>query len=208
MARSASRNYGDQLVPLMVECLWKTGRNWRGYKAWRMYAVVEYLKRHGDASILDPSIDVLVSQPSRQQELPDRGSEYPPMEPDIRAGAELADQMAPYEPLLLLVAFGGESALPALRRHTDRPETPVGSKGVLATTIKLLTRQLEAKKQGLPVEEIGVFDLCAELGDRTTLENMRAVWGEGRGFYGERARQAMANLEKRLEQEKQSEGVK
>lgn len=202
--RQRCRRLGDRLAPLMVECLWKTGRNWRGYKAWRVLSVVEYLKMAGDASVLEPAVDVLVSRSSREQQTPEPGSEYAGMGPGRRAGAELVGQMAPYQAAQLVMTFGDESTLTELRTRTDDAQTAEASKRVLATTIKLLARRLEAKKQGLPLDQIELFDMCAAFGDRTTLENMRAVWGKGAVFHAERVRGAMANLEKRLQEEKKA----
>jgi hypothetical protein len=199
--RQRCRRLGDRLAPLMVECLWKTGRNWRGYKAWRVLSVVEYLKMAGDASVLEPAMEVLVSGSPVEQQAGDPGSEYPRMSPGNRALADLVDQMAAYQDAQLLMTFGDESTLTELRRQAEDVGTPEASKRVLAATTQLLARRLEAKKQGLRLDQIELFDMCAAFGDRTTLENMRAVWGKGWVFQAERVREAMASLERRLEEE-------
>ena len=203
-ADGASRNYGAKGVPLGVECLWKTGRNWRKYKAWRVAAVVEYLKVAGDASILDPAIDLLVSHSAGEQEVADAVSEYPEMDPGMRALAELIDQMAPYRPVELILTFGDESTLTKLRSLMDSPETAAMLKKVLNTTIGLLQQRLEAKRQGQPVEKVGPHDLYPGFGDATTLENMRRIWSRTTSPYAEKFRRDMANLEKRLQEEKKA----
>jgi hypothetical protein len=184
-----------------MEWMWKTGRNWRRFKAWRVAAVVQYLKLEGDVSVLDPAIDVLTTQSWEAVATSDRGSEYPPrME---RAPAELEDQMAPYRPVELILTFGDESTLTQLRNLTARPETADTLKRVLNTTISLLEQRLEAKRLGQPVEKVGPHDLYAEIGDASTLENMRKFWGHATGPYAEKFHRDMAKLEKRLqEQEK------
>lgn len=204
-AKGASRTHGDKDVPLMVECLWKTGRNWRRYKAWRMYAVVEYLKRHGDASVLDPAIESLVSQSWSGAPAPDAGSEYPRMDRIMTAGAHGLDQLAPYAPVRLIVQFGDEDTLNKLRALAGRPQTSQESERALQRSIELLERRLDRKKRGEPTEEV---DLAVEFGGRQTLESLRI----GEDFGGLEARQKIRNriekLEKRLQQEKQSSEAK
>ena len=200
-AKGASRTHGDKDIPLAVECLWKTGRGWRRYKAWRMYAVVEYLKMMGGPSVLDPAMDVLVSRSSGEEQAPDPGCEYPRMDPGMRAFAELFDQMAPYRPVEIILTFGDKSTLTKLQRLMDSTETAETLKKVLKTTITLLRQRLEAKRQGQPVEKVGQHDLYAEFGDATTLKNMRTFWGRATGPYAEKFHRDIAKLEKRLQEE-------
>ncbi len=205
-AEGASRTHGDKDVPLMVECLWKTGRNWRRYKAWRMYAVVEYLKRHGDASILDPAIESLVSQSWNSKPAPDPGSEYPRMSRFTTASAHTADQLAPYTPVKLIVEFGDEDTLRKLRTFREKPQTSDRSKKVLQRSIELLERRLDRKMRGEPVEKV---DLAVEFGDHRTLENLK-VWDEihGNEAFKQKTRDRAARLEKRLQEEKESNETK
>jgi len=54
--KKKSDQYGKKLVPLMLECLWKSHPGWN---PWRKLAAIELLKQHGDASILPPLVDRL-----------------------------------------------------------------------------------------------------------------------------------------------------
>jgi hypothetical protein len=87
----------------------------------------------------------------------------------------------------------------------ENPETSEASKRVLDKTIELLRQRLDAKKQGLPVKEVELFDMYVEFGDRSTLENMKRMWGERGGSHGPKVRATMTGLEKRLEAEKKSD---
>lgn len=197
-----SRNCGDALVPVMVECLWKTGSDWRRYKAWRRYAVVEYLKRHGDASIVEPAVESLVSQSWNGKEDPDPGSEYPRMDPFTAVGAHDTDQLAPYTPVKLIVEFGEKDTLQELRSLRDRPQTSDPARKALQRSIELLERRLGQKTRGEPTEEV---DLAVEFGDHRTLENLRIREGlRGNEPFKQRIRERAARLEKRLKQENES----
>jgi len=206
--KTFSMRHGEKLVPLMVECLWKTGRHWRRYKAWRVLGVVEYVKWVGDSSVVDPAIHVLATHSWEGGVTPDPGAEYPRMDPSHRACAEIVDQMAPYDPVELILQFGDESTVAKLTGVMDNPETSEALKQVLKKTIELLRHRLDAKKQGLGVAEVGLFDIYVEFGDRTTLENMRRMWGERGGSHGPKVRKAMTELEKRLEREQQLDEAK
>lgn len=205
-AEAASRNYGAKDVPLAVECLWKTGRNWRKYKAWRVAAVVQYLNLHGDASVLGPAIDVLATQSSKAVGTSDPGSEYPPrLDPFMRALGESLDLTAPYAPVQLVLEFGDDKTLAELEHLLDKLETTGASRSVLRTTARMLQDRLARKKRGEPLERA---DLRADFGDQRMLDNLRVMQKYARGEYGRRIRHSISKLENRLEKERGSDAGK
>jgi hypothetical protein len=142
----ASAAYKKRLIPFAVECLWKVGPDWFGYKCWRQAACLKYLLLIGDTLVTLPIVEVLEIKP------PDMSDEQKARQFRYLSGKALAHAKkveASIVPLRieLVVKFGNKGTVEGLEAKIKEREQAGLSTKHLKEALKKLQERLEKEKQ-------------------------------------------------------------